>query len=332
MATPNLNLPTAPNGSTNVSVPLNGSTQIIDAVLPLVVQSLTITVPPVTVGGDVGKRWIVPAGATGAWAGQTGKVALCTAATVWAFIAVPPRTSAYNEADGLYYRYDGGAWVAVVGGSGSGTGRHFVENFLRGVAASTNGGTSFVTGEYRPVSYNSGTGAGTSQDAPGALMTTGSAVSGLVNLFMTNALAFKLGREEQKYGCRFSLPVLSDATDTFIFNFGLRSVINGAEADKIVVQYTHSSNSGNFVLSSTGASTTTSANASVGPVANTEIEVELVVNAAGTSVALNVNGVLAATVAANLPASTVGLTFGALLFKTVGATARTARILRMWRG
>jgi hypothetical protein len=323
MATPNLSLQTAPNGSSNVSAAYNDSMQKIDAVLPLVVQTMALTAPPATVLADIG--------ATGAWAGQAGKIALCTAADVWAFIAAPPRTSAYNEADGLYYRLDGGVWTAL--STGSGTARHFTENFLRGIAASASGGTSWSTGEYRPVSYNSGAGAGTTQDAPGALMSTGSVLNGLVNLFITSGLVFKLGREAQRYGCRFSLPVLSDGTHSFIFTFGLRTVISGVETDKILVDYTHSANGGNFVLKSTAASVTTTSNASVGPAADTEVEVELVFNAAGTSVTLYVNGVATtATLSTGLPAASVTYALGAMLYKTLGTTARTARVVRMWRG
>ena len=94
MATPNLALPTAPAGATDISIAYNEAVQIIDALSPLVVQSMALTAPPTTVAGDVGKRWIPAATATGAWAGQEGKVALCTAPDVWKFIPAPVWTYA----------------------------------------------------------------------------------------------------------------------------------------------------------------------------------------------------------------------------------------------
>lgn len=114
MATPNLNLPNVPAGATDVSVAYNESMQIIDALLPLVVQSMALTAPPSTLAGDVGKRWIVAAAPTGAWVGQAGKVALCTAADTWKFISAPVWHYARNLATNSDFRQTAvGTWTAV---------------------------------------------------------------------------------------------------------------------------------------------------------------------------------------------------------------------------
>lgn len=114
MATPNLNLPNTPAGATDISVAYNEAIQIIDALLPLVVQSMALTAPPSTVSGDVGKRWIVAAAPTGVWAGQAGKVALCTAADTWKFITAPVWHYARNLATNSDFRQTAaGTWTAV---------------------------------------------------------------------------------------------------------------------------------------------------------------------------------------------------------------------------
>lgn len=113
MSTPNLLLQTVPQGSTDVSVAFNANMQIVDALLPLVVQDKDLTAPPTTVSGDVGKRWIVGTSATGAWAGQDGKVALCTAADVWQFISPPAFIIAYVVDESAEYRWSGSAWAVV---------------------------------------------------------------------------------------------------------------------------------------------------------------------------------------------------------------------------
>lgn len=113
MATPNLNLPTVPNGQTNISAAYNEAMQIIDALTPLAVQDKDLAAPPTTTGGDVGKRWIVAAAATGAWAGQSGKIALCTAADVWAFINPPPFVVAYVIDEAEEYRNMSGTWTII---------------------------------------------------------------------------------------------------------------------------------------------------------------------------------------------------------------------------
>lgn len=114
MATPNLGLPNTPAGATDISVAYNEAVQIIDALLPLVVQSMALITPPSTLAGDVGKRWIPAAGATGAWAGQAGKVALCTAPDTWKFITAPVWTYARNLATSTDFRQTAAdTWTAV---------------------------------------------------------------------------------------------------------------------------------------------------------------------------------------------------------------------------
>lgn len=114
MATPSLNLPNVPPGATDISVAYNEAVQTIDALVPLVVQSMALTAPPSTLAGDVGKRWIVAAAATGAWAGQSGKVALCTGADTWRFIAAPVWHYARNLATNSDFRQTAvGTWAAV---------------------------------------------------------------------------------------------------------------------------------------------------------------------------------------------------------------------------
>lgn len=113
MPTPNIKLPIAPGGATDLSVAFNAAMQIIDALTPLVVQDKDLNAPPGTASGDVGRRWIVGSSPTGAWAGHAGEIALCTAANVWQFIVPPPFITAYVVDEGIDYRFDGTAWVAL---------------------------------------------------------------------------------------------------------------------------------------------------------------------------------------------------------------------------
>lgn len=114
MATPNLKLPNTPPGATDISVAYNEAVQTIDALVPLVVQAMDLTAPPSTLAGDAGKRWLVPVGATGAWAGQAGKVALCTGADTWRFIEAPLWHYARDLDSAADYRQTApGTWTAV---------------------------------------------------------------------------------------------------------------------------------------------------------------------------------------------------------------------------
>jgi len=115
MATPNIALPTVPNGQTNISAAYNAAMQTLDALLPLVIQDKDLNAPPVTVGGDVGKRWIVGPAPTGAWTGHANEIALCTAATVWAFIVAPARIEAWIIDEATTYLFGGATWTPLSG-------------------------------------------------------------------------------------------------------------------------------------------------------------------------------------------------------------------------
>lgn len=113
--TPNLKLPEMAANTLQPSTPFNEAMQLLDAVSPLIVQDLALTAAPTTSDTDAGKRWIVPASATGAWTGQDNTVALCTAASLWTFIAPIVGLRAWvlnNNGTSLnkYYRWDGAAW------------------------------------------------------------------------------------------------------------------------------------------------------------------------------------------------------------------------------
>lgn len=111
--TPNLGLELVPSNSLQPSVPVNDTLQLLDALVQLVVVSRAVSAPPTTVAGDAGKRWIVATGATGAWAGHVGEIALCTGADLWRFIE--PREGFYGRdiAASEWIAYLSGAWVVV---------------------------------------------------------------------------------------------------------------------------------------------------------------------------------------------------------------------------
>ena len=112
MSTPNANLPQMPAASFQPSIPYNEAMQIIDALLPLAVQTTTAT-PPTTVLGDVGKRWIIGSSATGDWTGHDGKIALCSAPELWVIIEPPNYIKAYRIDNDTEYRNMSGTWTAL---------------------------------------------------------------------------------------------------------------------------------------------------------------------------------------------------------------------------
>lgn len=114
MTTPNLALQMVPTGTLEPSVPLNDALQVLDALVRPggIVQSRSVTATPTTTGADVGKRWIVPVGASGAWSTNSGKIALCTAANVWRYFAPTQGWRSYVLDENADVVYSGTAWAA----------------------------------------------------------------------------------------------------------------------------------------------------------------------------------------------------------------------------
>ncbi|MEP1934941.1 MAG: DUF2793 domain-containing protein [Roseibium sp.] len=107
MTTPNLGMPEIAASQSQKHVTHNEALQIPDALIELTVKSRTVSAPP---GGETdGDRYIVPAGSTGDFAGQAGKIAYYRDAA-WTFYTPIEGWKAYVQAEGGYSVFDGAAW------------------------------------------------------------------------------------------------------------------------------------------------------------------------------------------------------------------------------
>ena len=113
MSTPNLGLETVPSNSLQPSIPLNDALQLIDALLHLTIVDKDLSKPPTTTDTDIGKRWIVAASPTDAWAGHEKDIALCTGANLWRYIQPKDGMRAWVSDEALDYRYVSDVWKAV---------------------------------------------------------------------------------------------------------------------------------------------------------------------------------------------------------------------------
>ena len=111
MSTPNLKLDewTGQEGQPWVSV--NGATHMLDALLPKVIVSDTLTTPPAAPAA--GACYIVAATATGAWAGWEGKIAAYIGGA-WGQIIPQEGWVFWVQNKAGRYVYTSGAWAALI--------------------------------------------------------------------------------------------------------------------------------------------------------------------------------------------------------------------------
>lgn len=108
--TANLSLPYIQASQAQKHVTHNEGMRRLDAIVQLSVGSATETTPP---GSPVaGQRFIIPAGATGDWVGQSGKLAIYED-TTWVFVAPVKGWLAYIEDAAKPQVYNGTDWVEL---------------------------------------------------------------------------------------------------------------------------------------------------------------------------------------------------------------------------
>ena len=86
----------------------NEALQALDVLVQPVVESRAITTPPTT--PVLGEAYIVPSGATGAWAGHADEIAAWQAGA-WLFYDPAPGWQAYVKAEKAILVFDTGAWT-----------------------------------------------------------------------------------------------------------------------------------------------------------------------------------------------------------------------------
>jgi hypothetical protein len=111
-SSPRLALPYIQPAQAQKHVTHNEGMAILDALVQLSVESRSVTAPPANPGATL--RHIVPAGATGGWSGQTGRVAARAEGGGWVYLAPAPGWRAWVADEGVMVVFAGGVWVDLV--------------------------------------------------------------------------------------------------------------------------------------------------------------------------------------------------------------------------
>lgn len=111
----NLALPYLAAAQAQKHVTHNEAVRRLDAYVQLALESTTASEPPAAPAE--GARWFVPAGATGDFAGQEGKLAAYEAGA-FDFLAVPTDTLAFMRDARRFARFNGSTWVPLAADGG----------------------------------------------------------------------------------------------------------------------------------------------------------------------------------------------------------------------
>lgn len=116
--TPHFGLTYLTAGQLQPEVTLNGNMVLVDALSQPSTISITTTTPPSSPAD--GATYIIPTGATGAWASAAvGSLTVWSANNgAWSFYAPQTGWTVYNQSNNTFYAYNGTAWAATAGSSG----------------------------------------------------------------------------------------------------------------------------------------------------------------------------------------------------------------------
>ena len=139
--TTRLALPLLAPAQAQKHVTVNEALVRLDALTQMVLAGTGTTLPPVSpVEGEV---HAVGAGASGAWSGQDGKVAIFLNSG-WAFLMPSPGWRAWDAVAGVPVTFDGIAWVEGAGAMAA-SGAGFLHRTVETDHPLTSGATSIVT-------------------------------------------------------------------------------------------------------------------------------------------------------------------------------------------
>lgn len=120
MTTPKLQMPELVVGQAGKELTHNQALAVLDQLAQAVVVDKDLTAPPGSPAN--GSMYIVAAGATGAWSGQSGKLAYwLTTVAAWTFITPADGWVAWVADEAKRYERVGGAWVLSTAALGLGT-------------------------------------------------------------------------------------------------------------------------------------------------------------------------------------------------------------------
>ena len=159
-----------------------------------------------------------------------------------------------------------------------------------------------------------------------AICSTGTTTGGYGGLNLSPNY-FCIGGGTITMECVFRLPVLSDATDSYYYHFGIMNGVTST-SKSCWMRYSHIANSGKWECINEGSGVEAIEYSNSAIAANTWTKIKIVINAGATSAEFFVDDTSIATNTGALPGTTISDICGFKTFikKFAGTTARTVEI------
>lgn len=160
------------------------------------------------------------------------------------------------------------------------------------------------------------------RDRPGVIYSgTGTSTTGKAGWSLA-VFSFRAGGGKMIWQCGLKNTVASDGTNTFKIFTGFGDNAAANSTDGAYFRYTHSENGGNWTCVTVNNTTETTTDSGVAGANSAWRDFKIEINAAGTSVAFYIDGVLKAAHTTNIPTA-AGREFGAIhtIQKSAGTTA-----------
>lgn len=162
-------------------------------------------------------------------------------------------------------------------------------------------------------------------------LATGTTTTGRASV-SANLAGVRFGTDAWYFCTRYRVGNLSDGTETYSLRYGFIDSITAESTDGVFWRYTHSVNSGNWQLVARNNNNETGSiiNTSTAPVTSGLQKLEIIVNAAGTSVEGFIDGVSVGTITTNIPTASGRETgYGLFILKSAGTTSRGVAVDNM---
>ena len=165
---------------------------------------------------------------------------------------------------------------------------------------------------------------GTSNSIGASLGSLGTTATGRCAISAGGLFYYQLGQGAAKFKTRVKLPVLSDATNSYILRCGFIDTITGESTDGVFFRYSHALSNGNFQAVCRANNIETVLDTAILASTSATFVLEVVVNTDASLAEFRINGATVAAITTNIPSGPGrDLAYGLMALRSSGTAAIT---------